>query len=75
MKQNKFDFEISEDNKLPLTFDYIEFYQTKSSSNPKDNSPEKMSCDEFQTDFLVRSKPIKRLTRLIWGILIFIVIF
>lgn len=52
-----------EKNKLPLTFKYIEELRTK--KNNKNNSTGNyVPCEKFQTDYLLREKLIKSLTRL-----------
>ncbi|MDR2273540.1 MAG: hypothetical protein LBF27_21715 [Sphingobacterium sp.] len=55
----------SEENKLPLTFDYMELFGTNRSDNSDIGSSRYLTCSAYQTDHLLRTKPFKRLTRLI----------
>ncbi|UIR55010.1 hypothetical protein LZQ00_12040 [Sphingobacterium sp. SRCM116780] len=63
MEEKVKDLIIKEKNKLPLTFEYMELYGGKSSNNS--SSSHYLKCSTYQTDYLLRTKPFKRLTRLI----------
>ncbi len=69
MEEKVKDLIIKEENKLPLTFEYMELYDGKSSNNLDSSSGSGSSlylkCSTYQTDYLLRTKPFKRLTRLI----------
>lgn len=67
MEEKVKDLIIKEENKLPLTFEYMELYDGKSSNNLDSGSGSSLylKCSTYQTDYLLRTKPFKRLTRLI----------
>ncbi|SIS56364.1 hypothetical protein SAMN05421768_11020 [Chryseobacterium joostei] len=52
-----------EKQKLPLTFKYIDVIKNKSREKKHPNIT--VSCKKYQTDFYVKLKPYKCLTRLI----------
>lgn len=56
---------IKEKNKLPLFFKYIEFSKSKTTFVNKSRSIFFIKCDRYQTDYLIRSKPYKHITRLL----------
>lgn len=60
MKKN---FMTKEKQKLPLTFKYIDVIKNKSREKKHPNIT--VSCEKYQTDFYVKLKPYKCLTRLI----------
>lgn len=55
-----------EKHKLPLTFKYMEVFRKK---NTKKNYGENViyfiECKKYQTNFYVREKPVKHLTRML----------
>ncbi|KFE97283.1 hypothetical protein IX38_20785 [Chryseobacterium luteum] len=56
---------FKEKNKLPLTLKYMECFRV---NNPKIEDIYKndyIVCKEYQTDFLMKAKPVKSLTRLL----------
>ncbi|MFE7088229.1 hypothetical protein ACFU8T_13995 [Sphingobacterium spiritivorum] len=59
------DLILQEKNKLPLTFEYMEFFGNKRSDNPDSTSSDYLKCSTYQTDYLLRKKPFKPLTRLL----------
>lgn len=65
MEEKVKDLIIKEENKLPLTFEYMELYDGKSSNNLDSGSSLYLRCSTYQTDYLLRTKPFKRLTRMI----------
>lgn len=56
---------IKEKNKLPLTFKYIEFSKNKTQIKSKSNLIFFVECERYQTEYLVRARPYKSLTRLL----------
>jgi hypothetical protein len=56
---------IKEKNKLPLTFKYIEFKKSQVIVKSKSNLTFFVECEKFQTEYLVRSRPYKSITRLL----------
>lgn len=54
-----------EKNKLPLTFKYIEFSKNKAPIKKKSNLMFFLECNKYQTEFLVRERPYKPITRLL----------
>lgn len=54
-----------EKNKLPLTFKFIEKFGTKESNKKDSISINYVKCETYQTDYLMRERPIKALTRLL----------
>jgi hypothetical protein len=58
---------FNETNLLPLTFKYIEIFKNKVSS--KDNKKEDViyfiECQQYQSNFYIRQKPMKSLNRLL----------
>lgn len=54
-----------EKNKLPLTFKFIEKFGTKKSNDKNSISINYIKCELYQTDYLMRERPIKALTRLL----------
>lgn len=63
MMKNNF----NETNPLPLTFKYIETFKNKvpSKDNKKEDVIYFIECHKYQTNFYVREKPVKSLTRLL----------
>ncbi|MGI9582687.1 hypothetical protein ACR1PO_15945 [Chryseobacterium sp. RRHN12] len=55
---------IKEKNKLPLTFRYIETFNDQKRKKPND-VVYVLTCEKYQTNFYVREKPVKSLTRLL----------
>jgi len=57
---------IKEKHRLPLTFKYIETINKKSSDKiEKENIIYFIRCTKYQTDYYVREKPVKPLTRML----------
>ncbi len=56
---------IEEKNKLPLIFNYIEFKKSKIIIKNKSSLTFFLECEKYQTEYLVRSKPYKHITRLL----------
>ncbi len=56
---------IKESNKLPLTFKYLEFSKSKLSSKSKVEFTYFVECEDFQTEYLVRAKPLKAIARML----------
>ncbi|MCS4305364.1 hypothetical protein M2372_004862 [Chryseobacterium sp. BIGb0232] len=54
-----------EKNKLPLTFKFIEKLGSKKSNDKESISTNYIKCETYQTDYLMRERPIKALTRLL----------
>lgn len=54
-----------ENNKLPLTFKYIEIFKTKNVSKIHSSMVYSLPSEKYQTEYHVREKPLKQLTRLI----------
>lgn len=57
--------QFKEKNKLPLTLKYIESFRV---NNPEVEDRYKIGyvgCKQYQTDFLMRIKPVKPFTRLL----------
>ncbi|REC59338.1 hypothetical protein DRF65_26630 [Chryseobacterium pennae] len=54
-----------EKNKLPLTFKFIEKLGSKKSNDKENISTNYIKCETYQTDYLMRERPIKALTRLL----------
>ncbi|KMQ68003.1 hypothetical protein ACM39_09025 [Chryseobacterium sp. FH2] len=54
-----------EKNILPLIFKYIEFSKNKLPIKDKSKLTFFVECEKYQTEFLVRSKPYKSITRLL----------
>jgi hypothetical protein len=60
--KNKF----KEKNKLPLTFKYIECFRDKKNKRSKrENTIFFLSCEKYNTDFMVRTNPTKALIRML----------
>jgi hypothetical protein len=59
--ENKF----KEKHKLPLTFNYIELIRKTNTEKENKNIIYFISCKKYQTDFYVREKPFKPLTRML----------
>lgn len=57
--------EFKEENKLPLTFKYIELFESKNTEKPGSDTTYYLECKNYQTDFSLREKPYKPLTRLL----------
>jgi len=55
---------IEEKNKLPLTFKHIETFRHQKLKKPNDIIYV-LDCEKYQTNFHIREKPTKALTRLI----------
>lgn len=56
---------IKEKNILPLTFEYIEFTKNKIPTKSKSALRFYVTCEKYQTNYLVREKPYKSITRLL----------
>ncbi|AZA79209.1 hypothetical protein EG347_17695 [Chryseobacterium sp. G0186] len=54
-----------EKNNLPLTFKFIEKFGSKKSNEKSSISINYIKCEIYQTDYLMRERPIKALTRLL----------
>lgn len=54
-----------EKHKLPLTFKYIEFSKNKLSFKSKTKLTFFVECEDYQTEYLIRSRPCKPITRLL----------
>ncbi len=55
----------NEKHKLPLTFKYLEVFKTKNVSKIHSNMLYFKPSEKYQTEYHVREKPLKQLTRLI----------
>jgi hypothetical protein len=55
---------IEEQNRLPLTFKYIEFIDRKKSLFEK-SKIFFIKCERYQTDFYIKDRPVKPLVRLL----------
>jgi len=62
-KKNK--RKIKEKNKLPLIFNHIDFVKNKNLGKIDSNVTYFLENEKYQTDFYVRERPLKHLTRLI----------
>ncbi len=56
---------IKEKHKLPLTFKYIETFNTKKSKQNIKDIIYFTECKKHQTDYYVREKPTKSLVRML----------
>lgn len=56
---------IKEKKALPLTFKYIEFLKNKNLIKSKSNLRFYVECEKYHTEYLVRARPNKSLTRLL----------
>ncbi len=56
---------IKEKNKLPLIFKHIDFVKNKDLGTLDSNVVYFLENEKYQTDFLVKERPLKHLTRLI----------
>ncbi len=57
--------EIKENNKLPLTFKYMELFKTQDLKKLDENTIFYIPCRKYQTNFYVREKPFKSLVRML----------
>lgn len=55
----------NENNKLPLTFKYIEKFKIKTDKNRDKYKVYYLKCEKYQTDFLMQTKPYKNLVRML----------
>ncbi|WP_293945795.1 MULTISPECIES: hypothetical protein [unclassified Sphingobacterium] len=65
MEEKIKDLITKEKNKLPLTFEFMELFGSQNSNNSDTNSSRYLKCSTYQTDYLWRTRPFKRLTRLL----------
>lgn len=56
---------INEQNKLPLTFNYIEQFNKRRTVDLQKEILYMLKCDKYQTDFYLRRKPLKPLVRML----------
>jgi hypothetical protein len=56
---------IKEKHKLPLTFKYIEIFRGKNLGKLNSNTTYFLECEKYQTNFFVRLKPYKPLTKML----------
>jgi hypothetical protein len=57
---------FNEKNKLPLTFKYIEpFRENKNKRSKREDTIFFVSCEKYNTDFMVRTHPLKSLIRML----------
>lgn len=56
---------IKEKNLLPLTFKYIEFSKKMVKVKSKSTLTFFVECEKFQTEYLIRARPYKSITRLL----------
>ncbi len=57
---------FNENNKLPLTFKYIEpFREKKNKRSKREDTIFFVSSEKYNTDFMVRTHPIKSLVRML----------
>lgn len=54
-----------EENRLPLTFTYLEFFEDKRFNLQSESSTNYLECGHYQTNFLMRSRPFKKLVRML----------
>ncbi|REC60316.1 hypothetical protein DRF65_21810 [Chryseobacterium pennae] len=54
-----------EKNKLPLTFQYMDIFKITNSAKLDSNSFYYSICKKYQTDYYLREKPCKPLSRLL----------
>lgn len=57
--------QFKEKNKLPLTLKYIESFRVNNPEVEDQYKIDYLDCKKYQTDFLMRTKPLKPLTRLL----------
>lgn len=55
----------NEKNKLPLTFKYIDLLDNKNSITSMSSLVFFVECEKYKTEYLVRAKPYKSITRLL----------
>ncbi|MGG5209947.1 hypothetical protein ACQWU4_13540 [Chryseobacterium sp. MIQD13] len=55
----------NEKNKLPLTFKYIEIFKTKNVGRIHSSMTYSVSSEKYGTEYHVREKPLKQLTKMI----------
>lgn len=55
----------NEKNKLPLTIKYMESFREQTNKTHNEYKVRYVKCKKYQTDFLIREKPFKALTRLL----------
>ncbi|HBV17355.1 MAG TPA: hypothetical protein DEB71_18670 [Chryseobacterium carnipullorum] len=56
---------LGEKHKLPLTFKHITKFGSKTNVKPNSNTVYFLQSEKFHTDFYIREKPFKALTRLL----------
>lgn len=57
--------QIKDKHNLPLTFNFIELIKKTNLGKDNKNIIYFISCKKYQTDFYVREKPFKPLTRML----------
>lgn len=57
--------QIKDKHNLPLTFNFIELIKKTNLGKDNKNMIYFISCKKYQTDFYVREKPFKPLTRML----------
>ncbi|MFD2286174.1 hypothetical protein GJU39_19970 [Pedobacter petrophilus] len=65
MERKAKDVIIKEENKLPLTFEYMEFFGSKRSDNLDSGSSPYLKCKKYQTEFHNRQVLYKAMTRML----------
>jgi hypothetical protein len=57
---------FKEKNKLPLTFKYLEpFKKKKNRKSKRQDTVFFVPCEKYNTDFMVRTHPVKSLIRML----------
>jgi hypothetical protein len=65
MEREAKDTIISEENKLPLTFDYMELFSYKSSDHSNSSASPPLKCEKYQTENHHKQVPCKPITRML----------